>query len=115
MSTIAFIGLGIMGAPMSEHLVKAGHTVIGFNRSPGPVERLLEAGGTGATSIVEAVREADVIITMVPDSPDVEALALGEGGIYANARRSTSTCPRSGPDVSARLTGAGGSICITRI
>ena len=47
MSTIAFIGLGIMGGPMSEHLVKAGHTVIGFNRSPGPVERLVRAGGRG--------------------------------------------------------------------
>ena len=44
MSTIAFIGLGIMGAPMSENLVKAGHTVIGFNRSPGAVERLVAAG-----------------------------------------------------------------------
>jgi 2-hydroxy-3-oxopropionate reductase len=48
MSTIAFIGLGIMGAPMSEHLVKAGHTVIGFNRSPGAVERLVAVGGKGA-------------------------------------------------------------------
>jgi 2-hydroxy-3-oxopropionate reductase len=79
MSTIAFIGLGIMGAPMSEHLVKAGHTVIGFNRSPGPVERLVAAGGKGATSVAEAVREADVIITMVPDSPDVERPGAGRG------------------------------------
>jgi 2-hydroxy-3-oxopropionate reductase len=63
MSTIAFIGLGIMGGPMAEHLVKAGHTVIGFNRSPGPVERLVAAGGRGASSVAEAVREADVIIT----------------------------------------------------
>ena len=87
MSTIAFIGLGIMGAPMSRQLVKAGHSVIGFNRSPGPVEQLVTDGGKSAGSVAEAVREADVIITIVPDSPDVESLALGEGGVYANAPR----------------------------
>ena len=109
MSTIAFLGLGIMGGPMSAHLVKAGHTVIGFNRSPDPVERLVAAGGTGATSVAEAVGEADVIITMVPDSPDVEDLALGEGGIYANARQGAIHIDMSSirPDVSARLTEAG--------
>jgi 2-hydroxy-3-oxopropionate reductase len=109
MSTIAFIGLGIMGGPMAEHLVKAGYAVIGFNRSPGPVERLVTAGGKGATSVAEAVREADVIITMVPDSPDVEGLALGEGGIYANARRGAIHVDMSSirPDVSARLAQAG--------
>jgi 2-hydroxy-3-oxopropionate reductase len=109
MSTIAFIGLGIMGGPMAEHLVKAGYAVIGFNRSPGPVERLVTAGGKGATSVAEAVREADVIITMVPDSPDVEGLALGEGGIYANARQGAIHVDMSSirPDVSARLAEAG--------
>jgi 2-hydroxy-3-oxopropionate reductase len=109
MSTIAFIGLGIMGGPMAEHLVKAGHTVIGFNRSPGPVERLVTAGGKGSTSVAEAVREADVIITMVPDSPDVEGLALGEGGIYVNIRQGAMHVDMSSirPDVSARLAEAG--------
>jgi 3-hydroxyisobutyrate dehydrogenase-like beta-hydroxyacid dehydrogenase len=99
MSTIAFIGLGIMGAPMSEHLVKAGHTVIGFNRSPGAVERLVAAGGKGAASVAEAVREAEVIITMVPDSPDVEGLALARAASTPTRgkARSTLTCPRSGP------------------
>jgi 2-hydroxy-3-oxopropionate reductase len=109
MSTIAFIGLGIMGGPMAEHLVKAGHTVIGFNRSPGPVERLVAAGGRGASSVAEAVREADVTITMVPDSPDVEGLALSDGGIYANARPGSIHIDMSSirPDVSARLAEAG--------
>ena len=109
MSTIAFIGLGIMGGPMSGHLVKAGHTVIGFNRSAGPVERLVAAGGEGPTGVAEAVREADVIITMVPDSPDVEGMALGEGGIYANARQGAIHIDMSSirPDVSARLAEAG--------
>jgi 2-hydroxy-3-oxopropionate reductase len=63
---------------MSRHLIKAGHVVTGFNRSPAPLERLVAAGGKGAGSVADAVRETDVIITMVPDSPDVESLALGE-------------------------------------
>ena len=50
MSTIAFIGLGIMGGPMARHLLAAGHRVIGYNRSRGPVERLVGDGGTGADS-----------------------------------------------------------------
>ena len=109
MSTIAFLGLGIMGQPMSERLVKAGHDVIGFNRSRGPVDRLVTAGGKGASSVTEAVREAEVIITMVPDSPDVEGLALGEDGIYANAPQGSIHIDMSSirPDVAARLTEAG--------
>ena len=109
MSTIAFLGLGIMGQPMSERLVKAGHDVIGFNRSRGPVDRLVTAGGTGASTVTEAVREAEVIITMVPDSPDVEGLALGEDGIYANAPQGSIHIDMSSirPDVAARLTEAG--------
>jgi 2-hydroxy-3-oxopropionate reductase len=109
MATIAFIGLGIMGGPMAGHLVKAGHTVIGVNRSPGPVQNLVEAGGRGAASVAEAVPEADVIITMVPDSPDVEGLALGDDGIYANARSGAIHLDMSSirPDVSVRLAEAG--------
>ena len=109
MSTIAFIGLGIMGEPMAGHLVQAGHTVVGHNRSPAPVQRLVEAGGQGAESVAEAVSEADVIITMVPDSPDVEGLALGDDGIYANARSGAIHLDMSSirPDVSVRLAEAG--------
>jgi 2-hydroxy-3-oxopropionate reductase len=108
-STIAFIGLGIMGGPMSRHLVKAGHRVIGFNRSPGPMEQLVADGGKGAGSVTEAVHQADVIITIVPDSPDVEGLALGEGGIYANAPRGSIHIDMSSirPDVATRLADAG--------
>ena len=109
MSTIAFIGLGIMGGPMAGHLVQAGHTVVGHNRSPAPVQRLVEAGGQGAESVAEAVSEADVIITMVPDSPDVEGLALGDDGIYANARSGAIHLDMSSirPDASVRLAEAG--------
>jgi 2-hydroxy-3-oxopropionate reductase len=109
MSTIAFIGLGIMGGPIAGHLVQAGHTVVGFNRSPAPVQRLVEAGGQRAESVAEAVAEADVIITMVPDSPDVEGLALGDDGIYANARSGAIHLDMSSirPDVSVGLAEAG--------
>ena len=109
MSTIAFIGLGIMGGPMAGHLVKAGHTVLGVNRSPQAVEKLVAAGGQGADSVAEAVRDADIIITMVPDSPDVEGLALGPDGIYANARRGALHIDMSSirPDVSTSLAAAG--------
>jgi 2-hydroxy-3-oxopropionate reductase len=108
-SKIAFIGLGIMGAPMAGHLVAAGHTVVGYNRSSGPVEALVAAGGQGAGSVAEAVREAEVIITMVPDSPDVEGIALGEDGIYANAPRGARHVDMSSirPDVAVRLAEAG--------
>ena len=79
-TTVGFVGLGIMGGPMAANLVKAGFDVIGYNRSPEPIQRLVEQGGRGAGSLAEAVRDADVVVTIVPDSPDVEAVALGEDG-----------------------------------
>ena len=89
-----------------------GHTVVGFNRSSGPVERLVAAGGKGAASVAEAVRDADVIITMVPDSPDVEEVALGEDGIYAHAPQGSIHIDMSSirPDVAAGLYDAGKAV-----
>ena len=72
---IAFIGLGIMGLPMATNLVRAGYDVHGYNRSSRSFE------GTLAGSIAEAVDGADVIITMLPDSPDVAAVVLGSDGV----------------------------------
>lgn len=83
---IAWIGLGIMGAPMSENLLKAGYHVTGHTLEQEKLDRLAAAGGTPASSVAEAVRDADVIITMVPASPQVEAVAYGPGGILENAR-----------------------------
>ena len=109
MTTVGFIGLGIMGGPMAANLVRAGFDVVGHNRSPGPVRRLVEAGGRDAGSLAEAVADADVVVTMVPDSPDVEAVALGEDGIYATARPGTLHVDMSSirPDVARRLAAAG--------
>jgi len=105
MTTIAFIGLGVMGAPMATNLVRADYDVVGFNRSREPIDQLVEAGGRGAESLADAVSEADVVITMVPDSPDVEDAALGEDGIYANAKPGSLhiDCSSISPEVAVRL------------
>jgi 2-hydroxy-3-oxopropionate reductase len=87
MTSVGFIGLGIMGGPMAANLVKAGFDVVGYNRSRAKVDRLVEAGGRGAASAAEAIRDRDVVVSMLPDSADVEQLALGDDGVFANARR----------------------------
>jgi 2-hydroxy-3-oxopropionate reductase len=105
MTAVAFIGLGIMGGPMARNLVAAGHEVIGVNRSRPAVDRLVEDGGRAAGSVAEAVAGADVVITMLPDSPDVESVALGEDGIYASAEPGTLhvDCSTIRPDVAVQL------------
>lgn len=79
MSTIAFIGLGIMGAPMAGHLVDAGHDVVVLNRSRPTVDALVERGARAGDEVADAAGQADVVVTMLPDSPDVELVALGDG------------------------------------
>lgn len=86
MTTVGFIGLGIMGGPMAANLVQAGYEVVGYNRSQPKIDRLVEQGGKAAASAADAVRSADVIVTMLPDSPDVEQAVLGEDGVLAHAR-----------------------------
>jgi len=102
---IAFIGLGIMGGPMAANLVKAGFEVTGYNRSPAKAEQLAAAGGRAASGIAEAVRDADVVATMVPDSPDVREVLTGEGGVFASARSGALIIDFSTirPDVAAEL------------
>jgi 2-hydroxy-3-oxopropionate reductase len=86
MSTIAFIGLGIMGSPMACNLARAGHTVIGYNRSSQRTAALVAAGGSAAQSIESAVKDADAVATMVPDSPDVQSVLLADNGVFAHAQ-----------------------------
>jgi len=109
MTTVAFIGLGIMGGPMAANLVEAGFEVAGYNRSPEPVKRLVDAGGRGAESVADAVRGADVIVTMVPDSPDVEDVTGGDDGVFANAEKGGIHVDMSTirPDVAVRVAEAG--------
>ena len=87
MTAIGFIGLGVMGQPMAEHLVRAGHKLTVHNRSPAAVQALVAAGAEAGASAAEVAASADVVITMVPDSPDVEAVVLGEDGVLSTARQ----------------------------
>ena len=89
MTTIGFIGLGIMGSPMSGHLVAAGHRVTGFDLNADSVAKLVAAGGIAASDIADAVRGADVVITMLPNHPQVEEVVLGEGGVLDLAASGT--------------------------
>ena len=105
MTSIAFIGLGIMGSPMAVHLAEAGHDVIGYNPSPKRIEALVAAGGRAAASTAEAVKDVDVVAVMVPDSPDVESVLAGPDGVFANARPGTLVIDFSSirPDVTSAL------------
>ena len=105
MTNVTVIGLGIMGLPMAKNLVTAGYDVVGFNRSQDKIDQLVEAGGKGASSVAESVANADVVITMVPDSPDVEGVVTGENGVFAHAAQGTVWIDASSirPDVAARL------------
>ena len=86
MAQIGFVGLGIMGRPMSKNLLKAGYSVVVYDVAPGPVADVVAAGATSAASGKELAAESDVIITMVPDGPDVEAAVLGPNGILEGAK-----------------------------
>jgi 2-hydroxy-3-oxopropionate reductase len=80
MSKVGFIGLGIMGRPMASHLIEGGHEVYLHSRSGVP-EELTQAGGRACAAPREAAEAADVVITMVPDTPHVEEVLFGEGGV----------------------------------
>jgi 3-hydroxyisobutyrate dehydrogenase len=86
MTAIGFIGLGNMGAPMAQNLVKAGHEVTGFDIVPEPVAALAAKGGRAATSAAEAAASGEIVVTMLPAGPQVRDVYLGEGGILAAAR-----------------------------
>jgi 2-hydroxy-3-oxopropionate reductase len=82
---VAFIGLGIMGRPMARHLLEAGFPLVVHSRSPGPVDELVRAGAVRAGSAGEAAGASDFVITMLPDTADVERVLLGEGGVASGA------------------------------
>lgn len=109
MSTnVAFIGLGIMGSPMAVHLQNGDYSVTGHNRSPEAGQALLDAGGAHVDSIADAVKEAEIVCVMVPDSPDVQGVLLGEDGVFANVSKGALVIDFSSirPDVTAELAAA---------
>ena len=83
---IGFVGLGLMGKPMAGHLVKAGYGVTVHNRSRAAVDELAAQGARVATSVREVAANSDVVITMLPDAPDVEAVVLGPDRLVSGAR-----------------------------
>ncbi len=85
---VGFVGLGIMGAPMAGHLLRAGYTVVGYDVVPAAMERAIQMGVAPAASPKDAA-DADVVISMVPDSPDVEQVYLGQNGVLEGAKPGT--------------------------
>ncbi len=83
---VAFIGLGIMGEPMAGHLLSAGHELTVHTRTKGKANALLERGARWASSAAEAARGVDVVFVCVTDTPDVEAVVLGPGGVIEVVR-----------------------------
>ncbi len=86
---VGFIGLGIMGKPMSKNLIKAGYSLVVSDRNTDVVAELVAAGAQSATSAKAIAEQCDVIITMLPNSPHVKEVALGEGGIVEGAKPGT--------------------------
>lgn len=84
--TIAFIGTGIMGAPMACNLLKAGYNVRVHSRTKSKAQSVIDAGGTWTDSPAEAAKDVDIVITCVTDTPDVEKVLLGAGGVIESAR-----------------------------
>jgi 2-hydroxy-3-oxopropionate reductase len=83
LKTVGFVGLGLMGEPMAKNLIDAGYPVVGHNRSPEPVEAVVEYGGEGADTGREAASRADVVITCLPDSEVVAEVMRADDGIIA--------------------------------
>jgi 2-hydroxy-3-oxopropionate reductase len=83
---VGFVGLGLMGKPMAGHILKAGYPLTVHNRSRAAVDELVAQGAQAADSPREVAANSDVVITMLPDSPDVEAVISGPDGLLAGAR-----------------------------
>ncbi len=108
--TIGFIGLGIMGKPMAGNLIKAGYSLVVHNRSRAAVDELSKEGAQTAASSLEVAARSEIVITMLPDSPDVELVYAGENGVFASAKAGMLAIDMSSisPVVTRRLAGEAG-------
>ena len=86
MANLGFIGLGIMGKPMAGHLMAAGHTLHIYDLNPSPVRELASRGAVACTSSKQVAQKSDIIITIVPDTPDEEAVLFGKDGVAEGLR-----------------------------
>ena len=89
MTRIGFIGVGTMGLPMATNLLKKGFAVTAYDLNAAAVKAAVAAGMTAAASAAEAVADADIVITMLPSSPHVESVYMGDGGVVNAARKGT--------------------------
>jgi 2-hydroxy-3-oxopropionate reductase len=105
--TIGFIGLGVMGRPMAGHLLKKGYAIVAHNRSQAAVDALVKEGGRRGASAREVAAQSTVIITMVPDTPDVEQVIAGSDGVLAGLQRGSLVIDMSSisPVATRRLAG----------
>lgn len=87
--TVGFIGLGVMGRPMARNLIKRGFALVVHSRSQGPVDELVTAGATAATSPGDLARQVTRIITMLPDGPDVAQVLAGDAGVFSSMQPGT--------------------------
>jgi 2-hydroxy-3-oxopropionate reductase len=86
MAQIGFIGLGIMGKPMSRNLLKAGYSLAVYDLATAPLEELVKSGATPAPGCADLAAQSEIVITMLPDGPDVEAAVLGPGGVLEGVK-----------------------------
>jgi len=109
MKTIGFIGLGVMGKPMARKVRKAGYDLVVYDIRPEPIKELVDAGAKAGTSPKDVAAQSDVIITMLPNSPQVKEVVLGKGGVIEGVRPGailvdmSSIAPLASKELSARL------------
>ena len=115
--TVGFIGLGLMGRPMAKNLLKAGYKLVVNCRSQGPVDDLVASGAMRALTPADVAREATRIITMVPDSPDVEKVLEGPSGVFSALQPDTIVIDMSSiaPGVAKRLAARAKSLGATML
>ena len=103
--TIGFVGLGLMGRPMAHNLLKAGFPLVVHSRSPAPVDELVAAGAARAESPADVARRVTRIVTMLPDSPDVERVLEAENGVFSAIQPATIIidCSSISPRVARQL------------
>ena len=89
MATVGFVGLGIMGRPMLRNLLKAGHTVVAYGRTPAKLDSAVADGAQRGASNADVGARSEIVITMLPDGPEVEEVVLGVNGILSGAKPGT--------------------------
>jgi 2-hydroxy-3-oxopropionate reductase len=87
MKKIGFIGLGIMGKPMAKNLLKAGYELVAYDLRPEPLSEIVAVGAQAGSSPAAVAANTEVVITMLPNSPEVREAVLGNGGVIEGAKR----------------------------